>query len=202
MTIESSKESKKKDKTKGFLWGILILAVILRLGASVWLGDTLEGAQQVRVFDQHSYQALAESILAGKGYSFDKPWYPFRSPAGAPTAHWSFVYPLYLSAVYAVAGPHPLAARLVQVVIVGLLTIWLVFRIGRRLFGENVGLIAAFLTAVYPYFVFHDATLMTEPFFISAVLASLELSMELVGFGPKDEPLNPEGKTGSGSGSC
>ncbi len=164
MMVESSKENNKKIRRKGLLWLILILAVILRLGASVWLGDTLEGAQQVRVFDQHSYQKLAESILAGKGYSFDKPWYPFRSPAGAPTAHWSFVYPLYLSAVYAVAGPHPLAARMVQVVIVGLLTTWLVFRIGRRLFGENVGLIAASLSAVYPYFVFHDATLNDRAF--------------------------------------
>ena len=56
----------------------------------------------------------AVSLLAGRGYSFDQDWYPGFTRAGEPTAHWSFLYPLYLAVVYAVFGYHPLAARLVQ----------------------------------------------------------------------------------------
>ena len=177
---------------------ILALAVVLRLGAALWLGDTLDGPQQARVYDQHSYHALAQSLLAGDGYSFDRPWYPLRDPPGTPTAHWSFLYPLFLSGVYAVAGPHPLAARLVQALIAGLLTTWLVFILGRRLFDERVGLLAAGLSAVYPYFVFHDAALMTEPFFIAAVLGSLILSLNLAaGLDLAASPSSPPSQPGA-----
>ena len=39
-----------------------------------------------------------------------------RRPA---TAHWSFLYTLYLTAVYALFGPNPLVARLIQAVAIG-----------------------------------------------------------------------------------
>ena len=157
----------------------LVLAVILRMGAALLLGDTLEGDQQVRVFDQKSYNALAKSLLAGKGYSFERDWYPDFTLANTPTAHWSFLYPLYLAAVYVVTGYHPLAARLLQVMLVGILAPWLVYRLGRRLFGISVGLVGAGLTAIYAYFVFHDATLMTEPFFIVGVLGSMVVALRI-----------------------
>ena len=81
MALQSETKENQPPGLRKLLWGALILAVVLRVGAAIWLGDTLDGLQQVRVYDQHSYQALAESILAGKGYSFNRPWYPFASPA-------------------------------------------------------------------------------------------------------------------------
>jgi len=159
----------------------MALAVLLRLATAIWLGDTIEGAQQVRVYDQHSYNALAQALLAGRGYSFERAWYPGFTPANTPTAHWSFLYPLYLAGVYATGGFHPLAARLIQALIVGIVETWLVYRLGRTLFSEKVGLIAAGLSAVYLYFIFYDATLMTEPFFICSVLAMLLLGLRISG---------------------
>lgn len=176
-----------QGKHKLILLGIITLAVVLRLVAALWLGDTLAGEQQYRVADQRSYNALAQSLLAGHGYAFDRPWYPFGMPAYTPTAHWSFIYPLFMAGIYTVTGYHPLAARLVQAVIVGILTTWVIYRLGRRLFGSTVGLAAAALSAVYAYFIFHDAALMTEPFFIVCVIASLEIALGLGGVVKKDE---------------
>lgn len=164
-----------------WLVAIIAVAVLLRLGAALYLGDSLGGERQERAYDQVSYDALAQSLLAGRGYSFEQDWYPGFTPAGAPTAHWSFLYPLYLAGVYAVSGHHPLAARLLQALICGALSVWLIYRLGRRLAGEATGLTAALLAAVYAYFVYYDAALMTEAFFTLGVLASFELTFALLG---------------------
>ncbi len=158
---------------------IMVLSVALRLATAVYLGDTIEGEQQVRAFDQHSYNALAQSLLAGRGYSFESDWYPGFTRANTPTAHWSFLYPLYLAVVYFFTGTHPLAARLIQVVLTGILEPLLIYTLGRRLFGEKAGLLGAGLGAVYLFFIFYDATLMTEPFFILCVLGGLALALRL-----------------------
>jgi 4-amino-4-deoxy-L-arabinose transferase-like glycosyltransferase len=119
--------------------------------------------------------------LGGYGFSFDQEWWPITA-AGAPTAHWSFLYTLYLVLVYAIFGTHPLAARILQAVLVGVLQPLIVYRLGNRVFGNTVGLIAALLTAVYAYFIYYSASLMTEPFYITTILAALYLA---IGFDPK-----------------
>jgi len=158
----------------------ILLAIVLLIGAAIFLGNELEDFQQARVQDQVSYNALARSLLAGRGYSFEQDWYPGFTKAHKPTAHWSFLYPLYLSGVYSITGYYPLAARIVQAVFSGILSIWLLFRLGKRLSGETLGLITAGLGAIYPYFIFHDAALMTESFFILGILVMLNLSIAII----------------------
>jgi len=153
---------------------ILAVSVILRLGAAFYLGDRVEILPGTN--DQISYHTLALRLLDGHGFSFGEPWWPVTAP-GAPTAHWSFLYTFYLTFVYAIFGPHPLAARIIQVFIVGLLHPYLAYKIGARLFQAPVGLLAAGLTALYPYFIYYSATLMTEPFFILATLSSLWMAI-------------------------
>jgi 4-amino-4-deoxy-L-arabinose transferase-like glycosyltransferase len=128
--------------------------------------------------DQVSYDALARSLLDGRGYSFTKNWYPF-TPPNTPTAHWSFLYPLYLAGTYAITGYHPLAARLLQGAVGGALMCFLVYKIGRRVSDENTGLVAAGLAAVYSYFIYYNVALMTETFSIVLILLTLYLSIEL-----------------------
>lgn len=63
-------------------------------------------------------------------------------------------YPFFLALVYRVCGMDYAVARLVQMGL-GLVGIGLVFLLGRRLWGERVGVIAAALTAgcwVFPYY--------------------------------------------------
>ncbi len=176
---------------------ILLVSVILRIGAAIYLGNSvveLPGAA-----DQISYHNLALRVVAGHGFSFAEAWWPVTA-AGAPTAHWSFIYTFYLAAVYAVAGSNPLVARLIQAVLVGLLQPYLAYRLaamaaqsafrvkGQKTAGmlvsvsflARVPLLAAGVTAVYIYFIFYAATLMTEAIFITLLMAGLVLAVSLV----------------------
>jgi 4-amino-4-deoxy-L-arabinose transferase-like glycosyltransferase len=170
-----------RTKNKQLLTLILVAAVLIRIPIALFMGDQVTVLPGI--YDQVSYNALARSLLDGRGYSFTKNWYPF-TPANTPTAHWSFIYPLYLAGVYAVTGYHPLAARLVQAVVGGVLICYLVYLIGRRVSDEVTGLVGAALAAVYGYFIYYNAALMTETFFIVLVLFSLYLGLEL-----KEKPV-------------
>jgi len=158
----------------------LILIIIFALGARVLLALLLgdEVNEVAGTYDQIAYDLLAQRVVAGHGFSFPVDWYPFAR-GGEPTAHWSFLYTSYLSGVYAVFGHHPLTARLIQIVI-SAAGIWLVFRLGRRLFDSVVGLVAAGLAACYAYLILFNASLMTQSFYILAVLASLDAALGLV----------------------
>ncbi len=155
---------------------IVVVSVMARVAAALFLGNTVEALPGT--FDQISYHSLALRLLDGHGFSFGQRWWPITA-ADAPTAHWSYLYTLYLTAVYWVFGPNPIAARLIQAVIVGCLQPVLTWRLGSHIFGERTGMIAAAISAVYIYFIYYAATLMTEPFYIVTILLSLWLLLRL-----------------------
>ncbi len=172
-----------KAKQGGILAAILVLAVLLRVAVAIYLGDIVDAPPLLT--DQRSYDALGARLITGHGFSFDRGWYPFTSP-DTPTAHWSFLYSLFVAAVYGVAGIHPLAVRLVQGVVGGVLLPWLTYRLAKRVFApaDNSRLawlpwVAALFSAVYAYFILYAATLMTETFFIAALLWSLDETLAL-----------------------
>ena len=152
---------------------ILGIAVLLRVAVALYLGDATPPTK-----DETSYSLLAARLAGGYGYSFADAWYPF-TPANTPTAHWSFLYTAFVATIYAIVGVHPLAVRLVQAVLTGLLMPWLIWRLARRWQSAHVALIAAALAAVYAYFVLYGAQVQTEGFFLLAVLWSLERSLTL-----------------------
>lgn len=156
---------------------IIVVAVLVRLASAVIQGDNL--ASLPGIHDQISYDALARRVQAGDGFSFATNWWP-ATRAGEPTAHWSFLYTVYLAAVYAVFGPHPLAARVIQAVVAGVVHPLLVWRLGNRLFRPPVGLAAAALTAVYGYFAYYAGAEVSETFTILAILWSFDLATGLV----------------------
>lgn len=164
------------DRTKQLLILILVAAVLIRIPVALLMGDQVTELPGIQ--DQVSYDALARSLLDGRGYSFAKNWYPF-TPPNTPTAHWSFLYPLYLAGTYAITGYHPLTARLLQGAVGGALLCFLVYKIGRRAADENTGLVAAGLAAVYGYLIYYNAALMTETFSVVLILLTLYLSIEL-----------------------
>ena len=151
-----------------------LAAIALRGAVTFYYGGVPSPAK-----DETSYSLLAARLASGHGYSFAQAWYPF-TPADTPTAHWSFLYTAFVAAVYGVAGAHPLAVRLVQAVVLGVLMPWCTWRLARRAgFEEPVALVAALLAAVYPYFVLYVAMVQTEGFFLVAVLWSLERALAL-----------------------
>jgi 4-amino-4-deoxy-L-arabinose transferase-like glycosyltransferase len=155
---------------------ILIVSVLLRLTVAFAMGNRV--VELPGIFDQISYHNLALRVARGYGFSFGELWWPI-TPANAPTAHWSFLYTLYLVLIYSLFGPYPIIARFLQAIIVGILHPYIVYRIGEKLFTKNVGLVAAAITAVYVYFFYYGAALMTEPFYITAILFSLYFAMQL-----------------------
>jgi undecaprenyl pyrophosphate phosphatase UppP len=152
---------------------IIGLSLVLRLGTAVFMGPSIEARPGVT--DELSYHALAVRVVEGHGFSFGTNWWP-ATHADEPTAHWSFLYVLFIAAIYLVAGPLPLVARIVQASLVSVLHPWLAWRTGNRLFGPNVGLASAAITAVYGYFVYYSGTLVTEPLYIVAVLWVLDIA--------------------------
>ncbi len=155
-----------------WLWLIVSLAVLLRVTSAAYQGDSV--VELPGTFDQVSYDLLARQVLDGYGFSFAQDWWP-ATKAGEPTAHWSFLYTTYLAGIYALFGCHPLIARLLQAVLAGVFYPFLTWRIGRRVFGENVGLLSALLAAVYTYFVYYAGALVTETFYVLGILWSLDL---------------------------
>ena len=165
---------------------ILILSVLLRVGLAIALGDAITDTRG-GTYDQISYDALAWRVATGHGFSFAADWWP-GVRADQPTAFWSYLYALFLAVIYALVGHHPLAARLVQAVAVGLLMPWLTWRIGRRIFatpsphqerGPAGEVLAAAISAVYLYFITYAASLMTEAFYMVGILWMLDAAMRL-----------------------
>lgn len=167
-------------KNRNVMLLILAASVLLRLGAALLLGDRV--IELPGTADQVSYHNLALRLLGGHGFTFGKAWWP-ATAANEPTAHWSYLYTGYLALMYALFGPSPLAPRLLQAALTGVLHPLLAYSLGRKVFGPGVGLLAAGLTAVYAYFIYYSASLMTEPFYILAILCSLYFAIELAGRG-------------------
>lgn len=155
---------------------VLVISVALRIASALYEGNTVGILPGVH--DQLSYDALARRVAQGYGFTFASDWWPATS-AGQPTAHWSFAYTLYLAAIYAFIGPYPIIGRIVQALVAGILHPYLTWRIGSRLFGPPVGVIAALITAAYGYFVFYAGALMAETFYILAVLWAFDITLRI-----------------------
>jgi hypothetical protein len=165
------------------LISIMAVAVMLRVAAALYLGNQVETLPGID--DQRSYHMLAQQVIQGHGFTVATNWWPLTH-AGQPTAHWSYLYTLYLIGVYSLFGVVPLFARLIQVTIVGIVWPLLTYRIARRMFAENTTsvaratpLIAAAWAAVYPYFVYYSAGLLTESFYIVMVLWTIDLTLSI-----------------------
>ncbi len=159
------------------LLGIVLISVLLRLGAAVYLGSDVLPLPGIH--DQISYHTLATRLLGGHGFTFAEAWWPV-TPAGEPTAHWSYLYTGFLYVLYSITGVAPLIARIVQVLAIGILMPVLVYRIASRVFNNLVALVAALWVAVYGYFIYYSAALMTESFYIVGILWVLDNALLLI----------------------
>lgn len=158
------------------LTAIIFVSVLLRVAVAIFMGN--EVVELPGIFDQVSYHNLAMRVLDGHGFTFGEMWWPITR-AGEPTAHWSFPYTFYLVGTYALFGIQPVVARILQAIIVGILHPYITYRIGEKVFGRSIGLIAAAAVSIYIYYIYYGAALMTEPFYITSILFSLFFAMKL-----------------------
>lgn len=142
------------------LTAILVLCFIGRVAFMTVFGDTLS-------LETSGYDAYAVNLLAGHGYTrFDD----LRPDSDLPP-----LYAFFLAGVYAAFGRDAHAVAAVQVLF-DLLTVTLVFLIGRRVFNARVGLLAAALTALYPYMLFQNLTVNDTALFTCLLALAVYLS--------------------------
>lgn len=156
---------------------VLGVAVVARIAVAAYMGNQVVSLPGTS--DQVSYHSLAIRVSEGLGFSFGENWWP-QTRAGEPTAHWSYLYVLFLAGIYQLFGVTPIIARIIQAVVVGVAQPLLAYLLGAELFGKRSGLAAAAMTALYGYFVYYSATLMTEPFYLCAILLALYLSVRVM----------------------
>jgi 4-amino-4-deoxy-L-arabinose transferase-like glycosyltransferase len=159
------------------LAALILVSLVLRLAGAFYLGN--EVVELPGTADQISYNVLAQRVLTGHSFTFAEGWWP-ATKAGEPTAHWSYLYTLYLMIVYQLFGINPLVARLIQAALTGFLQPLLTYWIARRVFDPIAGLLAAAINAIYLYYIYYAGTLMTEPFYITAILGSLYIGMVII----------------------
>lgn len=126
--------------------------------------------------DMFQYDALAESIRLGHGYT----WY-----GGIPTAFRAPLYPLFLAIIFLLFGHQFLPVRIIQATISASLPL-VVYILGRSLFDDRVARIASWVMVFYPMFLFYPLALVTEnvffllvPLTVHYLLKAIETSRRL-----------------------
>jgi len=143
------------------LGAILVLALLLRVG--FWFG--VVGFDSSGGGDEPDYHRLATSVAAGEG---------LQSPLGEPTAARPPLYPIVLGGVYSLFGDDPDVARAFQVFL-GVVVVFLVYVLMRRLATPGGALLAAFLAAANPALIYLSGLIMSEILYIIGLLCVLLL---------------------------
>jgi 4-amino-4-deoxy-L-arabinose transferase-like glycosyltransferase len=148
-----------------------LLALLVRLAYSATLPPEIVVTFEA---DPITYDQIARNLVAGRGFSGASFYYP--PGADVPTAFWDALYPVFLAAIYAVAGHSVVAVRIAQAAL-GATAIWLTYRIGTGLAGRPTGLVAAAVSAVYPFFIYYAGQLLTETLFMALILGAFALAL-------------------------
>ncbi len=141
-------------------WSLLAVGLVAFLPRLAWVLLV----RAVPVSDYLFYHLRAIDLVQGRGYA----WY------GHPTAFWPPGYPLFLAALYRIAGPSVSLARFANVLL-WTVTALLAYFIGARLGGQRTGLVSGLLVALYPDFIFYSSVLASESLFVALLTASLGL---------------------------
>jgi hypothetical protein len=155
--------------------GVVALVAILLLGLGLRLGEAWDG--RAPVYDAKAYAAIAANVERGEGFTVG-------AGATQPSSNYSPGLPLFVAGLYEVTGGvHERLAR-VLLAVIGTLSVWFAYLIGRRLgralsrprSGE-VGsapvwpaLVGAAAVAVHPALLEYQGMLMSEP--LAATLLS------------------------------
>ena len=114
------------------------------------------------------YHTMGSQLAAGHGY--------FNPLTGGPEVDFMPGYPLFISVVYRLAGPHPLALYVVQACLVGLMAA-LAQRLAARLAGPLAGLIAFVAMGILPSLFVYAATVNAEIFLVTVVSLFLNVAV-------------------------
>ncbi len=142
---EKSNTRPRPDTERRCLIALLLLAALLRLGVICWKPESLAE-------DRDLYWGIAKHLAAGHGFA-NPDW-------GHPTAYRPPLYPVFLAGIIFVGGGPKLLA-VVQISL-SVVTVWLTWRVARRLGFQSSALLAAAFVAVNPLLVQTTSLAMTE----------------------------------------
>lgn len=148
------------------LVNLLIAGVVVRLALWFWFIPLVP-----HINDEMAHVELARNLATTGEYAF--------SP-GKPTSLRPPLYPAMIAGIFSMAGMdnYP-AVRLLQAAI-SLFTVILMYRLGRELYSEKVGLRAAAIFCFYPSFLGFNNLMLTEvPFTFFLVCGVLSLACGL-----------------------
>ena len=154
---------------------ILRVAVMLFL---YWFHDTMTGqpftygaADEIGYHEEAKW--MAQTICDGHFSTYLN--YKFVQINGVSDAG----YPMYLGFVYLLSGDSIIIARLLKC-LWGALTCILLYRLGKRNFGEHVGRLAAILMMLEPHFYIYGSLHLKETEMIFMIILFLERADNLV----------------------
>jgi 4-amino-4-deoxy-L-arabinose transferase-like glycosyltransferase len=113
------------------------------------------------------YDTYAVHLMEGKGYT--------RFDDRSGDSDLPPLYPYFLVGVYSFFGRDPIPVAVVQIGM-DVLTVLLLYRIGRRIAGEAVGLWTAAFYGMYPYLLFQNLTLNDTGMFILLLTGGIWLA--------------------------
>ena len=163
------------------------LAVSRRTGAyALILGGSLAirisyglhwGTAGALAYDPNWYHTVADGLADGHGFNIHCPL--ILSCAPRPSAYFPPLYPILLSVGSFLVPSHRLGAHVVISAGLGTVTVYLVGRLARRLFGVAAQLPAMVIAAVYPAFVMIDGSLFSESAALSLLTGSFLMAVTL-----------------------
>jgi len=146
------------------LAALLLVAGALR-GLYLWDNLTHNPFSQLLVLDSAHYDLWAVDIAEGD-------WLGEDVFLQAP------FYPYLLGVLYALVGRHLWLVYLLQHAL-GLVNVYLVWRLGRRWFDDRVALVGTALFALYGFAAFVEGKLLVETLYLTWSLLSLHLAGEV-----------------------
>ena len=142
---------------------LLLICLALSLRA-IYFNQTVGYIQPGSGSDAHFYLQWAEGIVRG-------------DVLGGDVFYALPVYPYFLSLAYLFSGGETFGLILIQIVI-GSLNCGLIYLLAKKLFGQQVGIIAAVVACGYSMFIFYDRMLLPAPLSISLGLISALLLLQ------------------------
>ena len=139
---------------------LLIVAFLVRVLVFIrfqpWLDSVI--AKQILIFDSLGYHNLALCIKNNFTFCGDA----FRTPG----------YPFFISIIYFISGNYVSHVLLVQIFL-NLISIVLLYKIGKELFSEKVGFIAAVLFSMDLHHIIFIYYILTETIYTTIFLLAL-----------------------------
>jgi len=155
--------SRSRVNEKASIYGTLICIILLAFALRVVLWRYTHNLD----FWQNGYGfffSLAQGIADGNGYA---------SPGGAATAFRVPLYPMFLAGL--TFGQQASLPIVVAQSLIGAGTVLCAAMLAREMFDSTSAIIAAILTALYPYYVVHDTALQETSLYTFLMAAAMLL---------------------------